>query len=697
MPGLMAKPWYTADARSTPEERFVLTNPGQLMLVPISESEFMRLRFAIGSLVECQTEDGWQPGTVTRHWYTQKSFPQNMCAPYQVRLDTGKMIFAPMDEDQFIRIHPTHTLKAEERCVQAECRELRREQADKVRKPPPTDSSVCDAAHDGQLKRLRKLLDKGGNPDAKETFGSALMMACLEDNDQCAALLLERGARVNQTREGGETALHNACANGSVRCTKLLLDAGANPSARAKDNDTPVRSCIQSADENGGVECLRILLRAGAQHGHAWRGRTPLAWAHAMNKPQHAKELEAAGGARDESIVRGAGAATPERATACTNLSPPGTEMAGKSRPARAQAPASSVSSTRVSSTRDAEQEHSSAGGQYAADGEWVADEELALMRLGFMQQMEEAANGRESMITPSIVQLLEQHMAEFGIKPPFGFSDGSDDDFGSVPMHAPIPPGTPPRTRRSREVPGGGAKERKPTAQSRAKKERGRGSGAPAPGEFIPSEKFDGAKPGMVFQNGPHGCGYYLDGTSSASVSQRTASPADAATFEHATARAETADATTAAQPQPQPQPQPQLEGTGKNAAKNKKKREKAKAKKAAGSDIAAATEEEPAPTPGEPAPTLASAPSPAPVSPPEPPDEFICPISQELMVDPVLASDGHAYERQSIERWFEKRLTSPKTGEALQTPALFANHPLRRMILEWREAHDVAACATA
>jgi len=76
-------------------------------------------------------------------------------------------------------------------------------------------------------------------------------------------------------------------------------------------------------------------------------------------------------------------------------------------------------------------------------------------------------------------------------------------------------------------------------------------------------------------------------------------------------------------------------------------------------------------------------------PVSAPEPPDEFVCPISQELMEDPVLASDGHAYERRAIERWFAKRLTRPKRGEPLETAALFPNHPLRRLIIEWREAH--------
>ena len=77
--------------------------------------------------------------------------------------------------------------------------------------------------------------------------------------------------------------------------------------------------------------------------------------------------------------------------------------------------------------------------------------------------------------------------------------------------------------------------------------------------------------------------------------------------------------------------------------------------------------------------------------VTAPEPPDEFVCPISQELMLEPVLATDGHTYERQHIERWFEQRLTSPKTGELLQTSSVFPNHSMRRMIIEWREQHGV------
>ena len=78
----------------------------------------------------------------------------------------------------------------------------------------------------------------------------------------------------------------------------------------------------------------------------------------------------------------------------------------------------------------------------------------------------------------------------------------------------------------------------------------------------------------------------------------------------------------------------------------------------------------------------------SPAPPSMPEPPDEFVCPITTELMTDPVLATDGHTYERSAIECWFATgKTSSPKTGEPLQLTAVFPNHSVRSMIRDWEE----------
>ena len=50
---------------------------------------------------------------------------------------------------------------------------------------------------------------------------------------------------------------------------------------------------------------------------------------------------------------------------------------------------------------------------------------------------------------------------------------------------------------------------------------------------------------------------------------------------------------------------------------------------------------------------------------------DEFICPITSELPLDPVTAEDGRVYERSAIEKWFaqrpERRVKSPITNELM------------------------------
>ena len=35
--------------------------------------------------------------------------------------------------------------------------------------------------------------------------------------------------------------------------------------------------------------------------------------------------------------------------------------------------------------------------------------------------------------------------------------------------------------------------------------------------------------------------------------------------------------------------------------------------------------------------------------------PNEFLCPITCELMEEPVTIADGHSYERVAIERWLQ------------------------------------------
>jgi len=63
-------------------------------------------------------------------------------------------------------------------------------------------------------------------------------------------------------------------------------------------------------------------------------------------------------------------------------------------------------------------------------------------------------------------------------------------------------------------------------------------------------------------------------------------------------------------------------------------------------------------------------------------------CPISMEVMRDPVIAPDGHSYERDAIERWLADHRTSPMTGAVLTSRQLVPNHRLRSVIASLGEA---------
>eukprot|EP01051_Picozoa_sp_SAG22_P004061 SAG22_NODE_209_length_15177_cov_9.282995_11_plen_285_part_00 len=63
--------------------------------------------------------------------------------------------------------------------------------------------------------------------------------------------------------------------------------------------------------------------------------------------------------------------------------------------------------------------------------------------------------------------------------------------------------------------------------------------------------------------------------------------------------------------------------------------------------------------------------------------PCEMVCPITLEVFVDPVVAADGHSYEREAIEVWLEDSPYSPATGEVLPDRKLIPNQLARRMLM--------------
>ncbi|KDP21142.1 hypothetical protein JCGZ_21613 [Jatropha curcas] len=72
--------------------------------------------------------------------------------------------------------------------------------------------------------------------------------------------------------------------------------------------------------------------------------------------------------------------------------------------------------------------------------------------------------------------------------------------------------------------------------------------------------------------------------------------------------------------------------------------------------------------------------------------PKDFCCPISLDLMRDPVIISTGQTYDRSSISRWVEEgHCTCPKTGQMLTNTHLVPNRALRNLIVQWCTAHGI------
>lgn len=67
--------------------------------------------------------------------------------------------------------------------------------------------------------------------------------------------------------------------------------------------------------------------------------------------------------------------------------------------------------------------------------------------------------------------------------------------------------------------------------------------------------------------------------------------------------------------------------------------------------------------------------------------PNEFRCPITLEIMEDPVITADGHTFEKNAILMWFQngRNLISPKTNQRLRHGNLIPNIALRNRIQDW------------
>ena len=73
---------------------------------------------------------------------------------------------------------------------------------------------------------------------------------------------------------------------------------------------------------------------------------------------------------------------------------------------------------------------------------------------------------------------------------------------------------------------------------------------------------------------------------------------------------------------------------------------------------------------------------------------NEYVCPITAEVMTDPVCTSGGFTYERTAIEKWLRTKDTSPSTGAKLESKKLIPNIMARSLIHRAFDGSAVPAC---
>jgi len=75
-------------------------------------------------------------------------------------------------------------------------------------------------------------------------------------------------------------------------------------------------------------------------------------------------------------------------------------------------------------------------------------------------------------------------------------------------------------------------------------------------------------------------------------------------------------------------------------------------------------------------------------------PPEDFICPITQQIFRDPVQDLFGHTYERIAILSWLSRNGTCPMTRKPMRASELIPNVLMKTKVRLWQREHGQVSC---
>ncbi|WP_045827303.1 ankyrin repeat domain-containing protein [Teredinibacter turnerae] len=123
-----------------------------------------------------------------------------------------------------------------------------------------TSTPLAWATDKQSVPLVKALLEAGAKPVSSAESFSALVLACLRGNREIIHLLLDAGAKVNQTNAEGIAPLALCAGNADLTSVKRLLDQGAELTRR----DLQGQTALMWAAAKGREDIFRFLVSQGA-------------------------------------------------------------------------------------------------------------------------------------------------------------------------------------------------------------------------------------------------------------------------------------------------------------------------------------------------------------------------------------------------------------------------------------------------
>lgn len=127
--------------------------------------------------------------------------------------------------------------------------------------------SLLEACKNGKLKTVEDLVKKHGIENVINSTGDGILgyapihEAVSAKSYQILEILLEHGANVNLTADGGYTALHLAASINAKECIEVLLRQKYNTDLKAVDENS--HTPFKRAELNNNKKCSQFIKTAG--------------------------------------------------------------------------------------------------------------------------------------------------------------------------------------------------------------------------------------------------------------------------------------------------------------------------------------------------------------------------------------------------------------------------------------------------